>query len=467
VRRTLRTTVAAAVGGLVAGGLLALPTDATAAATTLTAAVSRPVAAERVAFSGRLPSRYERPVKLQVRTSYGWKTLARSTTAKTGGFKIVAAMPKGKRTFRAYAPKTARSSAVATRTLTLSSAGQSASLDFVSAAIGQTKSGTANLTPVLATFTPVRSGREVALQRYSSGRWSTVQTLRQDSSGRALFMPSIASGETRPYRVMAKAFSGAAAVYSAQKQPSHWTRIFNDDFNGSTLDTSKWSHRYVGKRGAGRQCSETSPDMVSVSNGKARLTVAPIPADKHKKTPAECPYGEWYNGHFSTMGGKFDFEYGIMAARMRFPHAPGQHGALWSQPEKPTLVPGDPTSSGAEIDVVEYFGDNVTPFGPVHNVYWRDADNSLTSATSAPAIKNLLQYSEDWSDDYHVYSVEWTPSEYIFRVDGHETFRTDRGVSGTKQYVILSLLTSDWEMFRLKTSALNPMAVDWVRVWQR
>ena len=71
------------------------------------------------------------------------------------------------------------------------------------------------------------------------------------------------------------------------------------------------------------------------------------------------------------------------------------------------------------------------------------------------------------SDDFHVYSVEWSPKGYIFRMDGKETYRIAEGVSQVKQYLILSLFSGAWEASRLDRKQLpNSMDVDWVRVWQ-
>ena len=65
-----------------------------------------------------------------------------------------------------------------------------------------------------------------------------------------------------------------------------------------------------------------------------------------------------------------------------------------------------------------------------------------------------------------MFSVEWTPEEYVFRIDGEETLRTSDGVADRKAFVILSLLTSNWELKRLPDSGSGSMSVDWVRVWQ-
>ena len=71
-------------------------------------------------------------------------------------------------------------------------------------------------------------------------------------------------------------------------------------------------------------------------------------------------------------------------------------------------------------------------------------------------------------EEYHVYSVEWTSSQYIFRLDGREFLRVKKDVSKAPEYLILSMLTSDWEMPALYKpgNTLNDTAkVDWVRVW--
>ena len=66
-----------------------------------------------------------------------------------------------------------------------------------------------------------------------------------------------------------------------------------------------------------------------------------------------------------------------------------------------------------------------------------------------------------------MFSVEWTPESYIFRIDGHETFRTSKGVSGQPEYLILSLLSSDYELANLDEDKLpQAMSVDWVRYWE-
>ena len=56
----------------------------------------------------------------------------------------------------------------------------------------------------------------------------------------------------------------------------------------------------------------------------------------------------------------------------------------------------------------------------------------------------------------------------MFRIDGTETWRSSKAVSKQPEYLILSQLTSDWELKYLDRSTLpTSLKVDWVRVWQR
>ena len=67
-----------------------------------------------------------------------------------------------------------------------------------------------------------------------------------------------------------------------------------------------------------------------------------------------------------------------------------------------------------------------------------------------------------------MFSVEWSPGGYVFRIDGRETWRTSAGVSERAEYLILSLLSSDYELPGLGGEDRLPqhMYVDWVQFWR-
>jgi beta-glucanase (GH16 family) len=215
---------------------------------------------------------------------------------------------------------------------------------------------------------------------------------------------------------------------------------------------------------------------VAVGGGTLRISVLADPARTNERCAAYDDSGNYLgdyrwrlNGHVSTQHG-FDFQYGVAAARMRFPQAQGQHGAFWLQPRG--LLDDRPTPWGAEIDVIEYYGaQNGVRARMSSTVHQHPAASPASTQTVGGPLTDPDRYLESrtdrWWRNFHVFSVEWTPREYVFRIDGQETLRTSRGVSHHPEFLILSLLSSDFELGRLGGDERLPQHadVDWVAAW--
>ena len=343
---------------------------------------------------------------------------------------------------------------------------ESVELAIPPALIGQTETET-DLAAATARVSPPSEGIDVVLQQREDDGWDRVSTAATDADGLAVFyLPPGPPGEPARFRALVRPDEGDPLM-SEDVRFVHRAPLWADEFDGDELDEEKWEYRQVGLRNpeGNRTCAESDPSSVSVADGAVHFVTQEIPPDiaQGEGQPGECPHGEFRNGHIGTRG-SFSFRYGVLAARIKFPHAQGQHGAFWSQP--------DDAGTGVEIDAVEYFGDGFPAKGELagsnaiqHSIYWED-DGEQNKVGGLFDVSHLLPEGETWADDFHIYSVEWTPTEYIFRIDGHETFRTSEGLTDVKQYLILSLLTSDWELPRLDTSDVTPMSVDWVRVWR-
>jgi beta-glucanase (GH16 family) len=184
----------------------------------------------------------------------------------------------------------------------------------------------------------------------------------------------------------------------------------------------------------------------------------------------------YLNGQLSTQSARRPFAqtYGMFAARMKFPEKRGKHGSFWMQPMKRQYLEGNPKDSGAEIDIVEFFGRGYADGGLAsflynYGVLGRDGKPKKIGGM-APSATRSLPSNDAWWKNYHVFSLEWNRKRYIFRVDGREHFRTSAGVSGVDEYLILSILSSDWELRdaqKLGVRPLGTMKVDWVRGWTR
>jgi beta-glucanase (GH16 family) len=310
---------------------------------------------------------------------------------------------------------------------------------------------------------PQRKGTKVLLQVKSGSSWKKAGKAATDKKGIATFATA-ATRSGKPVELRAKVGKVTTKAVSNAKWLSP---LFTDGFDGSTLSES-WSHRIPGYNPEGfRACSKGDPAAVRVAGGAVRLSVMKDPYRNDLCTTKQDgkvlgKYAYRLNGHISTED-KVSFKYGFAAARMKFQKNRGQHASFWLQPD--THVPG-----GAEIDVIEYFGKGAAKGGLTSYTYHRDGRGKLVK--TGDWIKDsdsfLAKKGDNWWKAYHVFSVEWTPKAYVFRIDGKQTYRSTRGISNQPEFPILSLLSSDYEIPNLGSDKKLPQHsyVDWVRIWQ-
>jgi len=322
---------------------------------------------------------------------------------------------------------------------------------------------------VTATIKPVKVGRKVVLEQLNGSSWKKVGTAKQEKSGRAYFSAVVSKGGAAlTYRVTAQKFKGLKKVSSTSADTTQWlTPTFTDEFSGSTLSPVWGMRGQKYEPQSKRKCSKGDPKAVKVGSGALRLSVIKDKSAKGKCTATSRKKKEKIsyrlNGHVGTEGG-FDFRYGVAAARIKMQKAQGQHASFWSQPNGGN----GPGSDGHEIDIIEYFGDKHPQGGLTSFIHWYKGKKLIKTGSWIKDSKSFLKNKKDgWSKNYHVFSVQWTPKTIIFRIDGKETWRTSARVSKARQYLILSLLASDYEALEMPDKKLpQHMYVDWVRVWE-
>ncbi len=364
------------------------------------------------------------------------------------------------------------SAARATSTSVTKKAGQRISLEVLPQIVQQgrgTASADAAKAGVTATLKPVKVGRKVVLEQLDGSSWKKVGTAKQEKSGRAYFSALVSKGGLPlTYRVTAQKHQGLKSITSAAADTARWlSPTFTDEFAGSSLNPV-WNMRgqdYEPK--SKRKCSKGSPKAVKVTGGALRLSV--IKDRSHKGTCKATSRKETkrisyrLNGHVGT-NGAFSFKYGVAAARVKMHKLQGQHASFWMQP----VGENRPGSDGHEIDIIEYFGDKHPQGGLTSFIHWYKGKRLIKTGSWIKDSRSFLKNKRDgWSKNYHVFSVQWTPNVIIFRIDGKETWRTSARVSKAQQYLILSLLASDYEALEMADKKLpQHMYVDWVRVWE-
>ena len=313
-------------------------------------------------------------------------------------------------------------------------------------------------------FVPARAGRKVELQQNKGGVWSTVQSQSQDRSGHAVF--NVAANGT--FRARTVKTTELAQVVSPQVTSKAFKLDFSDTFDGSQLDAKKWKAQERPLGTGLRSCARTDGSSYSVAGGTLRLGVSKDPTrkdtcsykDDQGKTH-QLPYMR--NTQIATEK-NYTYQYGTLAARVKVQSAVGMHTAVWSQPIEEAVA--NQPAKGIEADVMEYFGDSQgadTGIASFQHVLRSNDKLDKIGGTFPETAK--MKGNVPFSANYHVFSLEWTPTAYIFRVDGREYHRSTRDISHTPQYVLLSNLTSSYELVNLKKFG-DVASVDWVQVWK-
>ena len=314
---------------------------------------------------------------------------------------------------------------------------------------------------VEARIDDVETGTPVALvARDGTDAWGTVAETETDDTGEVA-LTTEATGTM--HVVVGDGDDAIGAEVSTEDAPQ---ATFTDDFDDEKsvdVEGGSWFTRDQGYVGV-RTCSKSAGSGAEVVDGVLRLSVLDDPdRGADCRLPGKRKQFDYrLNGHVGTEGTQ-SFTYGFAAARIRAQAARGQHAAFWMQAEG-GQTKGGPEVGGAEIDVMEYFGDDHPEGGLTSFTYW--LDESGKQRTDGGWVRDLDQYGKDWATKFHVYSVEWTPEVYVFRIDGQVTHRLEGPTSGRAEFLILSLLSSDYELARFNGELPEHMDVDWARVWE-
>jgi beta-glucanase (GH16 family) len=137
--------------------------------------------------------------------------------------------------------------------------------------------------------------------------------------------------------------------------PPRWVETFDDEFDGSDLDTSRWTatNGILDWQVQQGYQNAFATSNLSFNNGCLHISA------QQKATDSQ-PYT---SGEISSMG-KFSQLYGCIETRVRMPKEPGTWPAVYMLPENGTWPP--------EIDVAEATGQSAT--SRMATNHWKDVN---------------------------------------------------------------------------------------------
>jgi beta-glucanase (GH16 family) len=286
---------------------------------------------------------------------------------------------------------------------------------------------------------------------------------------------------------MIRAFYRQWATISKKKTPAlrptgqtsgTWNKIFEDTFTSASLDTTKWaSGSWWSGDGTGTIAPNGEkqvyrPSQISQTGGNLRLYAQP-----ENSTYYDQPYiyksGQVITGPTPysdppVPSARFSCTYGFMEARIKMPSGPGWWPAFWTLAADVSID----WPFGGEIDIVEMLG-------PQPGVVEQHIHYDTGAGHQGPGFAYDPATPSDFTQDFHVYAVDWTATYIRWYVDGVQTFEFTNAaaIPDIPHYLILGLACGgNWldELAGGGPGSGNPtlgstaeVLVDWVRVWQR
>lgn len=174
--------------------------------------------------------------------------------------------------------------------------------------------------------------------------------------------------------------------------------LWNDEFNGDSLNEDIWNKelRQPGWTNSELQEYTNSDDNIFVRDGSLVL--------KAVKTVDENGNDYYTSGKVQTQNKK-DFMYGKVVVRAKVPKGQGLWPAIWMMPTDESFYGQWPKCG--EIDIMEVLGsDTGVAYGTVHY-----------GAPHAEQQGTFVIDNDGYSNEFHVFSVEWEPGEMRWYVD--------------------------------------------------
>lgn len=189
--------------------------------------------------------------------------------------------------------------------------------------------------------------------------------------------------------------------------------VWCDEFDGTILRSDKWERLGDYPRQQGYWVKEDA-----YLNGSGQLVLR----------VKQDPLGRFTAGAVRTKD-RFEKAFGYFEAKVKFPTQQGHWCAFWLMTTNQGRV-GDEGRDGTEIDIMEkaWLTDRVQ-----HALHW-DGYGEYHQTVSK-TVRGMGMNDGGW----HIFGLDWSPTQYVFYVDGIVTWQTNAGgVSQVPQYIKLT-----------------------------
>lgn len=192
-----------------------------------------------------------------------------------------------------------------------------------------------------------------------------------------------------------------------------WVLIIDDEFDGNMLDTILWSACEGIPRDLTfkKQKAYHKPSNIVVEDGLLKIiSKRDTLINQSYWSPDGLEVSDFY---YSTgeIWSKLMMSYGKYEARVRIPKGKGLWPAFW--------LYGDGSDNG-EIDIFEFWNEHPKKYkeSKLSTIQHMTVHYDVDTTDNIVNISSELNESEDMSQDFHIYTLIYTPSYIKWEVDG-------------------------------------------------
>lgn len=241
-------------------------------------------------------------------------------------------------------------------------------------------------------------------------------------------------------------------IQKEKRENQNWKVVWQDDFKGSELDTTKWTRIPPNKADWGKHM--TSDDRCySIEDGKIHLK-----GIVNSDTIADPR--PFLTGGIYTKG-KFAFQYGKVEIHAKLECAQGSWPAMWMLPEHGSWP------KGGEIDIMEHLNFEDIIYHTTHSYYTLELGHKNDPPHGGTTRIDI--------NEFNTFGLAWYPDKLVFSLNGVETFTYPKveGVDASQwPYNQPFYILIDQQLGGSWVGKVNPddlpvnMIVDWVKVYQ-
>ena len=308
---------------------------------------------------------------------------------------------------------------------------------------------------------PTSSSTDVPAISSEAENPSTANSSATDMSGSSETANS-SSVATSSANDIASSSSGitSSGNISSESNPGESPYLWHDEFDGSTIDTEKWTFE-IGTGASGWGNNEWEYYTDRKENAYVQDGILHIRATK------EDYEGSKYTSARMITKGKFSFTYGTVEARIALPVGKGIWPAFWMLGENIDAVSWP---ACGEIDIIETVNSENIVYGTNH---WANGSEYATYGNNTGNYRDQ-KFDLDVTQ-FHNYKFTWDEKYIRMFVDDfmyHEIL-IENNTGDTEEFhkpfffILNVAVAGNWPGFEVDDSQFpNEMLVDYIRVTQ-